>query len=51
MDTSIAKQFTVLIDQNTGAKLEQIIEQIIESNIININEYFLHKNIQAVGKS
>jgi len=48
MDTTITKQFYCLIEQNTGTKLENIIEQILESNILNINHLFLHKNVQAV---
>jgi len=49
MDTNINKQFSVLIDQNTGAKLGQVIVQILESNIININEFLNHKNVQALN--
>ena len=48
MDTSITKQFAFLIEQNSGAKLEKVIEQILESNVLNINEFCNHKNIQAV---
>lgn len=48
MDTTITKQFYCLIEQNTGSKLEKVIEQILESSIININHCFLHKNVQAV---
>jgi|LauGreDrversion4_2_1035121.scaffolds.fasta_scaffold1889609_1 hypothetical protein len=48
MDTTITKQFYCLIEQNSGTKLEKIIEQILESNILNINHLFLHKNVQAV---
>lgn len=48
MDTSLYREFYFLIDQNTGSKLEKIIEQVLDSNILNINNLFLHKNIQAV---
>ena len=48
MDTNITKQFHVLIEQNTGNKLENILEQILESNVLNINQFFIHPNIQAV---
>ena len=48
MDTTIAKQFHFLIELNTGTKLENVIEQILGSNILNINQLFIHHNIQAV---
>lgn len=48
MDTSLIKQFSFLIDKNSGAKLEKIIEQVLESNLLNINDLYLKINIHAV---
>jgi hypothetical protein len=48
MDTNLAKQLSFLVNENTGPKLEKVIEQIIESNLYNVNDLLEHKNIQAV---
>jgi hypothetical protein len=48
MDTNLIKQFMFLMKENKGAKLEKIIEQIIESDLININELFVCENVQEV---
>jgi hypothetical protein len=49
MDTNLVKQFMFLINENTGAKLEKIIEQVIESEVININELFNNENVKKVS--
>jgi hypothetical protein len=49
MDTNLSKQLYFLVNENTGVKLEKVIEQIVESNLYNINELLEHKNVQAVG--
>jgi hypothetical protein len=48
MDTNLAKQLTFLVNENTGAKLEKVIEQILGSNLYNVNDLLAHKHIQEV---
>ena len=48
MDTNLSKQFSFLINENTESKLEKVIEQILASDIIDINEYLSYKNIIQV---
>lgn len=49
MDTNIEKQLIYLVTQNTGVQLEKIIEQILESKLILINEILIHPNVQSVN--
>jgi hypothetical protein len=49
MDTNIEKQLIYLVTQNTGLKLEKIIEQILESKLILKNDVFIHPNVQSVN--
>jgi len=49
MDTNLYKQFESLVNENTGPKLEKIIEQILESKLYNTYNLLQHKNIQAVS--
>ena len=48
MDTNVTKQLIYLVHQNTGIKLEKVIEQILISSIYHTNEIFQHPNIQEV---
>ena len=48
MDTNIAKQLHFLVLQNTGIKLEKIIEQILESSLYNTNDILENENVKAV---
>jgi hypothetical protein len=48
MDTNLVKQFMFLMNENCGPKLEKIIEQVIESEIVNVNELFCNENAQKV---
>jgi hypothetical protein len=48
MDTNLVKQFMFLMNENKAGRLEKIIEQIIESDLININELFVSENVQEV---
>jgi hypothetical protein len=49
MDTNIHKQLLFLVNQNSGIKLEKIIEQVIESSVININEFLESENVKKVN--
>lgn len=48
MDTSIAKQLQFLVNENTGAKLEKVIEQILESDIYSTSDLLSHPNMESV---
>ncbi len=48
MDTNLTTQLFYLVQQNTGIKLEKIIEQILVSNIFQTKEIIQHPNIQEV---
>lgn len=51
MSTSLSKthsEFELLINQNTGNKLEHIIENLLESDIINIEKLINLPNIEAI---
>jgi len=48
MDTNLSKQFLFLINENTESKLEKVIEQILDSDVIDTNEYLSNKNIIEV---
>jgi hypothetical protein len=48
MDTNLHQQISYLVNQNTGIKLEKIIEQILESNLIYIYDLFVNENVQSV---
>jgi hypothetical protein len=49
MDTNIYKQLLFLVSQNTGIKLEKIIEQVLESNIYSMNEILENENVKNVN--
>lgn len=49
MDTSLSRQLQFLVQENTGAKLEKVIEQILESNLYTTNDILEHKNVQSVN--
>lgn len=42
------EEFEMLINQNTGSKLELVIVNLMESNIINIERLVQHPNIQSL---
>lgn len=48
MDTNLTSQLLYLVQNNTGAKLEKIIEQILESNLINFRDFLELENIKSV---
>ncbi len=48
MDTNLSMQLAYLVNQNTGMKLEKVIEQILESNLINTNDLFESENVKNV---
>lgn len=48
MDTNIYKQLLFLVSQNTGIKLEKIIEQVLESNIYSMSEILENENVKNV---
>jgi hypothetical protein len=48
MDTNLSQQFLFLAKENTGTKLEKVIEQILESNMYNVYELYTSPNVQAV---
>jgi hypothetical protein len=49
METNISKQLYFLVEENSGTKLEKVIEQILESNIYNVSDFLKHKNVKAVN--
>ncbi len=49
MDTNVSKQLIYLVQQNSGIKLEKVIEQILISDIYFTHEIFHHPNIQEVN--
>jgi hypothetical protein len=49
MDTNLASQLKYLVQNNTGVKIEKIIEQILESNLINLKEFLDFVNIKNVS--
>ena len=51
MDTSLANEFEFLIKENTGCKLETVILNIIDSDLINIMTLFNSHNIQKLNGS
>ncbi len=51
MDTNLLSQLQYLVQNNTGPKLEKIIEQILESSLINTNEFLQNENIKSVFES
>lgn len=50
MDTTLARQLSFLVQENTGVKLEKIIEQVLESNMTNLSEILEHNNVKQVIK-
>lgn len=48
MDTNLSKQLHFLVNDNTGVKLERVVEQILESNLYNIGDIVKHNNIASV---
>ncbi len=48
MDTNVSRQLEFLVNENTGFRLEKIIEQILESDVYNINDILENNNIKAV---
>jgi hypothetical protein len=50
MDTNLASQLKYLVQNNSGAKIEKIIEQILESDLININDFLQYENIKSVSQ-
>lgn len=48
MDTNLTRQLAFLVQQNTGVKLEKIIEQILESNVYNVNDLLENENVKSV---
>lgn len=51
MDTNISRQLGFLVQQNTGVKLEKVIEQILESNLYNTNDFLENENVKALTNS
>jgi hypothetical protein len=48
MDTTLSRQLQFLVGQNTGVKLEKILEQVLESNLYNTNDILENENVKAV---
>lgn len=48
MDTNLTSQLRYLVQNNTGAKLEKVIEQILESNLINLQQFLELENVKSV---
>ena len=47
-NSNTLEEFELLINQNTGSKLEYVIINLMESNIINIERLVQHPNIQSL---
>lgn len=48
MSANVHKQFETLIELNTGNKLNIIIEQLLESDIVDFSSFIKQKNIIEV---
>jgi hypothetical protein len=48
MDSSISQQLKIFINENKGAKLENVLEKVLESDIYNFNDIINNHNVNEV---